>query len=135
MRKRTFTPEALGPLEGRRLLSGAAAQVGHGPVGLSGVAFNTGAVRIRSDFEQYALGGDFQLLRTQLADLSTAIPFGRQDGLGAKTNQILDQMRRDQANCVPGAIVNAYRQVIAGLKADVNARIASGTVFIFDKNG
>lgn len=133
MRQRAFKPDSLGPLEARNLLSGGAKpQI---PVALSGVAFNTGTVRIRGYFEQYALGGNFRLLRTQLAGVSTATPFGRQDGLGAKTNAILDQMRRDQADGVPGAIRNAYNQVTAGIKADVDARIANGTVRVFDRTG
>ncbi len=134
MNKKVFKPESLGPLEERALLSGAA-HVAHGPVGLSGPGFNLANVRIQGYFQQYALGGNFQLLRTQIATLSAAIPYGKVDGLGQKTNMILDQMRTDQANNVPGAILNAYKQLSAGLKADVDARIANGTVFIFDKNG
>ena len=131
IRKRAFVPDPLGPLEARNLLSGGAKP--HLPVAFSGVAFNTSNVRIQGYFQQYALGGNFQLLRTQLASSSAAIPFGRQDGLGTKTNAILDQMRQDQANGVPGAILNAYKQVEAGIKADVNARIADGSVRIFNK--
>ena len=134
-RKRAFVPESLGPLEGRQLLSGAGSQTPHGPVGLSGVGFNTAGLRIKGDFQQYALGRNFQLLRTQLATFSAAIPYGKVDGLGQKTNAILDQMRANQANGVPGAIASAYQQVRAGLKADVDARIADGSVHIFDKNG
>ena len=44
-------------------------------------------------------------------------------------------MRQDQANGVPGAIRTAYQRLSAGTKADVDARIANGTVFIFDRNG
>ena len=134
MRKKLFKPEALGSLEDRKLLSGAA-HVARGPVGLSGPGFNLANVRMQGFFEQYAQGGNFQLLRTQIASLSAAIPYHVVDGLGPKTNAILNQMRTDQANGVPGAILNAYKQVSAGLKADVDARIANGTVFIFDKNG
>ncbi len=134
MRKRAFVPGTVGCLEGRTLLSGGA-KIPHGPVGLSGVAFNLGNLRDKGYFQQYALGGNFQLLRTQLAVTSAAIPYGRVDGLGQKTNAILDQMRQDQANGVPGAIANAYQQVSAGTKADVDARIANGTVYIFNKNG
>ena len=131
MRNRSFVPDPLGPLEGRRLLSGGARP--HLPVAFSGIAFNAGGMRVESYFQQYAEGGNFGLLRTQLAEVSTAIPFGRQDGLGAKTNAILDQMRQDQAAGVPGAITTAYNSVIAGLKADVNARIANGSVRIYNK--
>ena len=134
MRKRAFVPEPPGCLEGRTLLS-SLAKVPHGPVGLSGVTFNLGNLRIRGYFQQYALGGNFKLLQTQIAAISTAIPYGRVDGLGQKTNVILDQMRADQANGVAGAINTAYQNLSAGLKADVDARIANGTVFIFDKNG
>ncbi len=133
MPKRAFVPESLGPLEGRTLLATVAAA--HGPVGLSGVGFNTAGVRIQADFQQYALGGNFQLLRTQIAGLSAAIPYGKVDGLGQKTNAILDQMRENQANGVAGAIKMAYQQLSAGLKADVDARIADGSVYIFDRNG
>ncbi len=133
MRQRAFVPD-VGCLEGRTLLSGGV-RVPHGPVGLSGVAFNLGNLRNRGYFEQYALGGNFQLLRTQLAVTSAAIPFGRVDGLGQKTNAILDQMRINQANGVAGAVASAYQQVAAGVKADVDARIATGTVFVFDKGG
>ena len=134
MRKRAFVPEPLGCLEGRALLSGSA-KIHHGPVALSGVAFNLGKLRNKGYFEQYALGGNFTLLRSQLAGTSAAIPYGRIDGLGQKTNAILDQMRVNQANGVAGAINMAYQQVSAGTKADVDARIADGTIRIFDKNG
>ena len=134
MRKRTFVPEPVGCLEGRALLSGGAASP-RGPVGLSGVTFNTGNLKIKGYFQQYALGNNFKLLQTQLAAISTAIPYGRVDGLGQKTKAILDQMRADQAANVPGAVASAYHQLSAGLKADVDARIADGTVFIFNKNG
>jgi len=133
MRQRAFVPD-VGCLEGRTLLSGGA-RVPHGPAGLSGVAFNLGKLRNRGYFEQYALSDNFQLLRTQLAVTSAAIPFGRVDGLGQKTNAILDQMRISQANGVAGAVASAYQQVAAGVKADVDARIANGTVFVFDKHG
>lgn len=132
MPKRSFVPESPGPLEGRMLLSGSG-RTPRLPVPLSGVAFNSGTDRIRADFEQYATGGNFQLLRSQLAQLSTAIPFAKRDGLGAKTNQVLDRMRQDQAAGVPGAVMTAFHQVMAGNKADVDARIADGTVRIFDK--
>ena len=134
MRKRAFVPESVGPLEGRTLLSGGARSP-RGPVGLSGVTFNTGTLKIRGYFEQYALGNNFKLLRTQLAEISAAIPYGRVDGLGQKTNAILNRMRGDQADGVPGAIAAAYQQLSAGLKADVDARIADGSVFVFNKNG
>ena len=134
MNKHKFEPANLDPLEGRQLLAGAAPQI-QGPAEFSGLAFNTGAVKIRGYFQQYALGGNFQLLRTQLATIATAIPYHVVDGLGPKTNQILDQMRQNQAVGVPGAIKSAYQQVIAGITADVDARIANGTVAIFDKNG
>lgn len=135
MSKRAFRPEALGPLEGRRLLSAGVAHVHRGPVGLSGVGFNTANLRLRGAFEQYALGGNFALLRTQIASISSGIPYHRVDGLGPRTNQILDQMRMDQADGVSGAIKTAYQRVSAETKADVGARIANGDVFIFDKNG
>lgn len=134
MSKHAFKPESLGPLEDRHLLSGAASAVRR-PIGLSGVAFNTSRVKISGYFQQYALGGNFPLLRTQLANQSTGIPYHVADGLGPKTNQILDQMRANQAADVPGAIKTAYQQVITGLTADVDARIANGTVFVFDKDG
>ena len=132
MRKRAFVPESLGPLEARNLLSTTRPGI---PVALSGPGFNLANLRIRGYFEQYALGGNFQLLRTQIASLSAAIPFGRQDGLGQRTNAILDRMRQDQIAGVPGAIMNGYQQLSAGLKADVNARIANGTIRVFDKGG
>ena len=132
MSKRAFVPESLGPLEKRNLLS-ATAKMPHRPVALSGLGFNLSNLRIQGYFQQYALGGNFKLLQTQIAGLSGAIPFGRQDGLGQKTNAILDQMRTDQANGVPGAIHNAYEQLSAGLKADVDARIANGTIRVIDK--
>ena len=134
MPQRPFVPEPPGPLEGRMLLSGSG-KAPRLPVPLSGVAFNGGTDRIRADFEQYATGGNYRLLRTQLAQLSTSIPFARQDGLGQRTNAILDRMRQDQADGVPAAIQSAYRQVMAGRKADVDARVATGTVRIFDRQG
>ncbi len=42
-------------------------------------------------------------------------------------------MRADQANGVAGATTTAYNQLSATIKADVNARIANGTVVVFDQ--
>lgn len=133
MSKRIFVPEPLGCLEGRAMLSGATAH--HGPVALSGLAFNLNSQMIRGDFEQYALGGNFKLLQTQIAGREAAVPFARVDGLGPQTTAILNQMRAGQANGATSPVTAAFQQLSATIKADVDARIADGTVTISRKKG
>ena len=132
MRKRPFVPESPGCLEGRALLSGSG-MGHHGPAALSGLAFNLNNQLIKGDFEQYALGHNFKLLQTQIAGHEAAVPFGKVDGLGPTTTAILDQMRAGQASGATSPVAAAYQELSATIKAEVNARIANGTIVVFNK--
>jgi len=129
MRRRAFTPEAPGQLEGRALLSGVGGRP-HGPVPLSGPRFNLNLLMIKGEFQQFSIGGDLTLLRSQLAMRSAAAPFARADGLGRSVNAILAQMEAGLASKAPGAVNTAYNEVVAGVRAQVESHIQDGTVVV-----
>lgn len=130
MSRRSFRPEVPADLEQRLALSGVAAV--RKPVGLSSIGYTNNQATIAGYFEQYALGGDFKLLKTQVAAAEASVPFGRVDGLGEKTRVVLARMRADQADGVSGAIRTGGRRVMAAIKAEVQARVADGSVRFFE---
>jgi hypothetical protein len=89
---------------------------------------------VRRDFELFATSGDtsrnLERLRAMLAQNSEGVPFHRVDGLGMKTNAILDQMQADIAAGSPRAIDAAFHRAVAGIRADVQARVATGSVVV-----
>jgi hypothetical protein len=122
-RNRAFRPEALGRLEDRLVLSHAGA-----PAVLSGLGFNTTLGMIRNDFELFATSGDFERLRSTLAEHVANVPFQQADGLGPKINAALDRMQADLASGVPHAVASAHQKVVRVIKSDVRARIEDGSI-------
>lgn len=131
-RRRDFIPEAPGGLEGRTLLSGGHA-AHPGAVPLSGRAFGLILLQTKGYFQQFAISGDLATLKSQLAQGASTLPFNQADGLGPKTNTILDQMEANITARVPGAITLAYQQVVAGLRTAQAMHIQDGTVFVYRK--
>lgn len=132
MRKRIFVPETPAHLEGRALLSGGL-HLHHGAVPLSAPLFNVGLLQVKGYFQQFAIGGDLNLLRSQLQQNAKTLPFNQADQLGPKTNMILNQMEANAAAGSSGAITMAYRQTVGGIKASIIRHIQNGTVVVIDK--
>jgi hypothetical protein len=86
--------------------------------------------RMRIDFEEYATGGNFSRLRADLQRSAATVPFGRADGLGGAINGILARLQRDIASGAPLPIARAYQDVVATLRADVEARIDDGSLVV-----
>lgn len=129
MRKRAFQPEAPACLEERSLLSGVGRPPGD-PFVLSGYRYDNAIDQIRLNFQRFDKTRDsLQLVRT-LRDLQVLIPFGQVDGLGAEINRIMKTMRRNLLFRVPDAIHTARTDVIAAVKAEVQARVDSGDVVV-----
>lgn len=127
--RRTFVPDALGSLGDRVLLSEAAA-LPRGPVALSALRFNMSMDMVRNDFELFATSGNFERLRASLARHTVGSPFAQADGLGVTINAILSRIQADLASGAPRPVAAALHQVEAAVRADVQARIADGTVVV-----
>jgi hypothetical protein len=125
MRRRSFTPAAPACLEGRDLPSAFP-----GPAHLSAALYGLNLLKLQGNFQQFALYGNLPLLRSQLAMRAAMVPFARVDGLGVKTNAIIDRMQANLAEGTPGAIYAAYQEVRAGVHSDLQARIDDGSVVV-----
>lgn len=132
MRRQAYTPDSLGKLEDRVVLSQAA--LSGVPVVVSGYSLEAGIGMVRRDFELFATGEDtphnFGRLRGMLAQNSVGVPYHRVANLGMKTNVILDQMQADIASGAPQPIQTAYHQVVAGIRAQVQASVDNGSIVV-----
>ena len=129
MRRRAFTPDALGRLEDRVVLSHVAG-LSQGPVELSDLRFNMAIGLVKKDFELFATSGDLERLRAMLAEHTKGIPFHQVDGLGTKVDAILVQMQSDIASEAPRPISTSHHRVVGAIRADVKARIDDGSIVV-----
>lgn len=129
MRRRPFIPESPGPLEGRTLLSGGASAFQR-PVVASGIRLGVDLGRIRADFEEYAIGGNFPRLKYKLHQVLELVPFGRADGLDRDAAALLAQMRTNLKTGAPRPIASAYDALLAEIAAGLRRHLADGSLVI-----
>ncbi|WP_165253382.1 hypothetical protein [Paludisphaera soli] len=129
MRRRSFQPEAPGPLEERSWPSGVGRAAFH-PVVFSVRQYGLVTQRIRASFASFARFRQDDILREDLANVSMPIPFARADGLPEVIDETVDQMQRNLAAHVPFAVRTAQREFIATIRADVEARVRAGDVVL-----
>ncbi|WP_406695768.1 hypothetical protein V5E97_32690 [Singulisphaera sp. Ch08] len=130
MRKRAYRPEVPGCLEGRALLSGVAGLPAN-PVVLSQSHFFKIAERVRLGFQLYGRDRrDIASITDHIRDVSVWIPFARVDGLGPSIDRILGRMQHDVSAHVPGAVRSARSDVLAVIRASVEARVQAGEVVV-----
>lgn len=132
MRRRVFTPDALGRLEDRAMLSGAT-HAG-GPVVLSSFRLIMALDMDKKDFELFATGQDtphnFGRLRSMLSQNAEGLPFHKVDHVGKTINAILDQMQADIAAGAPHPIATAHQALVAATYAEVQMRVDDGSVVL-----
>ena len=129
MRTHAYRPEFSGCLEDRSLLSGVAG-VSADPVVLPRVWFQFVNQEMRVNFVEFTKNRDVPDLRGDLKDVAFLLPFAKADGLGASINVILKTMQQDLASDVPDAVRLARNEVLAATRAEVEARVQSGTVVV-----
>jgi hypothetical protein len=129
MRSRAYRPEAPDCLE-TRSLSSVAAGLPADPVVVTRHQLNLVARQVRTGFDMYGRYHDLSQVRTEIDEVIVLIPFQRVDGLGQSIDRILIRMRNNYAARVPHAIRTGLLDVIAAIRADVDARVRSGDVVI-----
>ena len=129
MRTRAYRPEVPQCLEDRSLLSGIPG-LSADPVVLPRRKFNMFAEEIRVTFQTFARDRLASDLHDRIFIYGVMIPFARVDGLGVSINRILDRLHRDLAANVPDAIRSARTDVLAVIRADVQARVRAGDVVV-----
>lgn len=130
MRKRAYRPVVFDCLEDRSLLSGVAG-LSANPVVLSQSHFFKIAERVRLGFQLFGRNRrDIDSITDHIRDVSVWIPFARVDGLGPSIDQILGRMQHDLSAHVPGAVRSARNDVLAVIRADVEARVQAGDVVV-----
>ncbi len=129
MRKRAYCPEVPGCLENRSLLSGVAGLSAH-PIVLTRRQFNQVPERIQTAFHLFRQGNGISHLHDDILSAVAIIPFGRVDGLGASINGILGRMQHDMRAGVHGAVSTARNDLIAAVRADVQARAQAGDIVV-----
>jgi hypothetical protein len=129
MRPRAYRPEAPGCLEERCLLSGVA---GHSadPTVLTRREFNYVPEQIQQAFYLYRQGSGIPELHDEINEAIVAVPFGRQDGLAASINSILDTLQHDMHAKVPNAVSTAHNEVLAVTRAAMQAQAQAGNVVV-----
>src|SRR5690348_6522203 len=110
MRRRAFTPDALGRLEARVALSAAGHL--HAPFALDAETYGEGIYLVKNAFQLYGVSGGFQRLRAQLASCSVGVPYRRATGHGQKTNALLRQMLANIHAHAPRPIRTAMHEAV-----------------------
>lgn len=129
MRRRAFRPEALHRLEDRSLQSGVGGAAA-GPVELPAGRLDGILHQVRLSYFLYVRKPNMEQLRNHLQPVAVLVPFGREDGLGDKINDILHQVHDGIANGAPLPVYTASRQTINLIRSDVYARVRAGDVVI-----
>ena len=129
MRTRAYRPEVSGCLESRLLLSNVAGRPA-APYVLSGHQVKLFVVHLASEFSIYEHIKDITHLQHGLEDLIPFIPYAYADGLPAKFDHILGQMRRDIHSNAPHPIRTASNEVLAVTRAEIEARVQAGDVVL-----
>jgi hypothetical protein len=130
MRTRAYRPEVVGCLEERSLLSGVAGASAD-PVVLSRQRLITADLQTVLAFHLFSRDRDPDHVRDAVHDVVVIIPYGRVDGLGVTINDIVTRMQRElSGHNAPHAIRAAGQDVIAAIRADVEARVRAGDVVI-----
>jgi hypothetical protein len=129
MRTRAYRPEVSGSLEDRSLLSSVAG-LSADPIVLTRSEFNLVPERIQEAFYTFRKGFGVSELHDDILNAIVNIPFGRVDGLAKSINGILKMMEQDIHAKVPDAISSAQNDVIAVVRADVQARAQAGDIIV-----
>jgi hypothetical protein len=129
MRMRAYHPEVIGYLEDRSLLSSVAG-LSADPIVLTRREFNMIPEQIQDAFYVFRQGYGVPQLHVDILDAVVNIPFGRVDGLAVSINGILNRMQHDLAAKVPDAISSARNDVIAVVRADVQALVQAGDLIV-----
>jgi hypothetical protein len=129
MRRRAYRPEVPDCLEGRSLLSGVAGLSAH-PVVVSHRHLNRAGEHMQFAFGEFTRFRVVSILRDELHNEATPIPFERVDGLDATIDRIVDRMQHDLSAHVPHAIRSAQRAVLVAIRASVLARVRAGDLVV-----
>ena len=129
MRTRAYRPEVSGCLEDRSLLSSVAG-LSADPIVFTRREFNLIPEQIQEAFQSSRKVGDFTDLHDEILNAIVNIPFGRVDGLAESINGILKMMQHNLPAKVPDAISSARNDVIAVIRADVEARAQAGDIVV-----
>ena len=96
---------------------------------LTGHAYAKTVGEIRSAFARFATHGqDAGRLNADLGRAIARIPYHNVDGMNAGMGDIVTSMRADMAAGVPNPVGNAYQSAIASLNAQIQSRVADGSV-------
>ena len=129
MRKRAYRPEVPCCLENRSLLSGVTG-LSAGPTVITRREFNRVPFRVRTAFLAFRQGSGISPLHVDIFDGLAIFPFVHADGLVTSINGIFRTLKHDQCARVPGAVSSAQSQVLAAIRADVQARVRSGDLVV-----
>jgi hypothetical protein len=129
MRTRAYRPEAPGCLEERSLLSGVAGSSADTTV-FTRREFNEVPEQIQEAFYDFRQGDGISELHHDILDAVVVVPFGRQDGLAASINGILDTLHHDMHAKVPNAVSTAHNEVLTVTRAAMQAQAQAGNVVV-----
>jgi hypothetical protein len=129
MRTRAYRPEAPGCLEERSLLSGVAGPSAN-PIVFTRREFNYVPEQIQEAFHFYRQGSGISELHDEINEAVVAVPFGRQDGLAASINSILDTLQHEMHAKVRTAVSTAHNEVLAVTRAAMQAQAQAGNVVV-----
>jgi hypothetical protein len=129
MRKRAYQPEVPCCLENRSLLSGGAGLSPH-PTVLTRREFNFVPEQVQNSFLEFRQRNGISSLHDDIFTAIAIIPFVHADGLVTSINGILKTLKRDQRAKVPGAVSLALNEVLAAIRAHVQALAQRGDVVV-----
>jgi hypothetical protein len=129
MRKRAYRPEVPRCLENRSLLSGVAG-LSPNPIVITRRELNRVPERVQSAFVAFRQGSGISPLHAEIFDALAIIPFVHTDGLVTSINGVLKTLKHDQRARVPGAVNSAQNQVLAAIRADVQALAQRGDIVV-----
>jgi hypothetical protein len=130
MRKRSFVPSTISPLESRIAPSGGAHFI-HGAAVLTPRAYVRAHNDISKAYKNFAQHGqNYGRLRTDLAKAVGRIPYNVRDGLRDAMRAEVDNLQADIQDGAPTPVINAQQNSLADLKDFVQSEVADGTIVI-----
>ena len=126
---RAYRPEAPGRLEDRSLLSGVAGASAD-PVVFSRHRLSFIVQHIQNGFDLAARHRSLFYISSETDDVVVMLPFGRADDVRGSIDGILRRMRDEISAHVPHAFNQGRVDVVAVIRADVEARVRAGDLVV-----